>query len=106
MQHSALKKILFISLLTATVAAVIWLSIRFSGQALHWQQSLEQAQTGLLIWRLFLYTAIAGFGWKLRQRLQTRYPDLLPHLTRLAYWSLALLTLNEISNALQWGNMS
>ncbi|EAS1759875.1 hypothetical protein BH012_20575 [Salmonella enterica] len=105
MRYIALKKLLFVSLITTMVVVVIWLSVRFSGPALHWQSVLKQAQTGLLIWRLCLYAAIAGCGWGLRRRLLTRYPALLPHLTRLACWSLAILVLNEISNVLQWRAM-
>jgi hypothetical protein len=103
MRHIAVKKLLFISLITVMVVAGIWLSVRFSGIALHWQSVLKQAQAGLLVWRLCLYTVIAGFGWRLHRHLQVNNPILLPYLTRLACWSMVFLILNEISNVLQLG---
>ncbi|EDT2963639.1 hypothetical protein EL09_15535 [Salmonella enterica subsp. enterica] len=106
MWRITVKKCLFTGLLVIMTAFIIWLSVRYTDPALRWQQTLQQAQAGLLVWRTVLYIAVAGGGWWLRQHLKSRNSALLPRFTRLAYWSLALLILSEISNALQWGMLA
>lgn len=106
MRSLAYKKLLFISLLVVMVIAIICLSVRFSGPALHWQLALQQAQAGLLFWRIGLYAMFTGCGWGLHRYLWGRYTGQLPRLTRLMCWSLAVIILNEVSNFLQWRHFS
>lgn len=79
------NKILCYSLLLLMIAGVIGFSLRFSGSAIHWQTTLTQVRSGLLVWRLCLYSAIVLIGFSLRRRLQARYPQHLPHFKRLAW---------------------
>ncbi|HAT6801799.1 TPA: hypothetical protein JAN03_07210 [Citrobacter freundii] len=89
-----------IGLLTG-ILIIAGLTLRFAAPALSLQQVIWQARYGLLAWRLCLYAACIIAGFSLYQRL----PDVRKNrLKRTAGWSLALLAVSEISNALQWGN--
>lgn len=83
------------------VFLVAGLTLRFAAPALSLQQLLWQARYGLLAWRLCLYAVCMGTGFSLYRRLPPRSQ---PRLKRIAGWSLLLLVISEISNALQWGN--
>lgn len=80
---------------------VAGLTLRFAAPALSLQQLLWQARYGLLAWRLCLYAVCTGASFSLYRRLPPRSQ---PRLKRIAGWSLLLLVISEISNALQWGN--
>ena len=98
--RARLKILIITALALLAVAAIAGLSLRYSGTALHGQNTLKQAQAGLRVWRGCLYTVITGLWLSVHQRLRQHTPELLPAIKRLAYWSIALLMLGEISNTL------
>lgn len=98
------KNILTLIPALLVVAAIAGLSVRFAGQTLHWRETLKQARVALLIWRLCLYSLMAGLWLSLRQRWLKQAPARLPALNRMVVWSLVLLLLGEISNGLQEGD--
>lgn len=46
----------------------------------------------LLLWRITLYAAMSGVGW----RLYDRFPPYRPTIRRIALWFIILIVLNEI----------
>ncbi|EIV7688712.1 hypothetical protein MA092_002783 [Salmonella enterica] len=46
----------------------------------------------LLLWRITLYAAMSGVGW----RLYDRFPPYRPTIRRIALWFIVLIVLNEI----------
>lgn len=71
------------SLLLICMAVVCYLS---SGNAPQINRS------NLLLWRITLYVAISGVGWRLYDRL----PPYRPAIRRIALWFIVLIVLNEI----------
>ena len=98
---SRIKPMLVILALLTGIFLVAGLTLRFAAPALFLQQVLWQARYGLLTWRLCLYAVCIGTGFSLYRRLP---PQSQFRLKRIAGWSLLLLVISEISNALQWGN--
>ncbi|HAT6803614.1 TPA: hypothetical protein JAN03_16455 [Citrobacter freundii] len=98
---SHIKPALVTLTLLTGIFLVAGLTLRFAAPALSLQQVLWQARYGLLAWRLCLYTVCIGTGVSLYRRLS---PQSQSRLKRIAGWSLLLLVISEISNALQWGN--
>ncbi|ENG0937846.1 hypothetical protein ABSH91_001462 [Salmonella enterica] len=49
-------------------------------------------RSDLLLWRITLYAAMSGVGW----RLYDRFPPYRPTLRRIALWFIVLTVLNEI----------
>ncbi|EAA9495627.1 hypothetical protein FCI88_02120 [Salmonella enterica] len=49
-------------------------------------------RSDLLLWRITLYAAMSGVGWRLYDRL----PPYRPPLRRIALWFIVLIVLNEI----------
>lgn len=50
-------------------------------------------RSDLLLWRITLYAAISGVGW----RLYDRFPPYRPAIHRIALWFIVLIVLNEIT---------
>lgn len=96
-----IKPVLATVILLTGIFLVAGLALRFAAPALSLQQVLWQARYGLLAWRLCLYAVCIGMGFSLYRRLPPRNQ---PRLKHIAGWSLLLLVISEISNALQWGN--
>lgn len=49
-------------------------------------------RSDLLLWRITLYAAMSGVGW----RLYDRFPPYRPTIRRIALWFIVLIVLNEI----------
>ncbi len=49
-------------------------------------------RSDLLLWRITLYAAMSGVGW----RLSDRFPPYRPTIRRIALWFIVLMVLNEI----------
>ncbi|HHP2703590.1 TPA: hypothetical protein ACR8U9_004398 [Citrobacter freundii] len=49
-------------------------------------------RSDLLLWRITLYAAMSGVGW----RLYDRFPPNRPTIRRIALWFIVLMVLNEI----------
>lgn len=98
---SRIKPALVTLALLTGIFLVAGLTLRFAAPALSLLQVLWQARYGLLAWRLCLYAVCIGTGFSLYRRLS---PQNQSRLKRIAGWSLLLLVISEISNALQWGN--
>ncbi|EAT2900503.1 MULTISPECIES: hypothetical protein [unclassified Citrobacter] len=49
-------------------------------------------RSDLLLWRITLYAAMSGVGW----RLYDRFPPYRPTIRRIALWFIVLMVLNEI----------
>ncbi|HCM1915593.1 TPA: hypothetical protein N3A33_001480 [Salmonella enterica subsp. salamae serovar 28:r:e,n,z15] len=49
-------------------------------------------RSDLLLWRIMLYAAMSGVGW----RLYDRFPPYRPTIRRIALWFIVLIVLNEI----------
>ncbi|PVB76063.1 hypothetical protein CUR65_10465 [Salmonella enterica subsp. enterica serovar Legon] len=49
-------------------------------------------RSDLLLWRITLYAAMSGIGW----RLYDRFPPYRPTIHRIALWFIILIVLNEI----------
>lgn len=49
-------------------------------------------RSDLLLWRITLYAAMSGVGW----RLYDRFPAYRPTIRRIALWFIVLIVLNEI----------
>ncbi|EBL8291852.1 hypothetical protein DLP14_14465 [Salmonella enterica] len=88
-----------VALLTG-IFIIAGMTLRFAAPALSLQYLLRQARYGLLVWRLCLYAACAALGFSLYRCLPPQGRKRLKHI---AIWSLVLLVVSEISNALQWG---
>ncbi|MDN8554940.1 hypothetical protein [Citrobacter werkmanii] len=106
MMQNALKHLLTGVLILFFIAIIAGLAIRFAGLAVHWQETLKQARTALFIWRLCLYGLMAGLWLSLLQRWKKQKSTHLPALRKMAGWSVVLLALGELSNALQGGDVS
>ncbi|EFH4673115.1 hypothetical protein KG822_000268 [Escherichia coli] len=78
------RLILSSSLLLVCMAVMFYLS---SGNAPQINRS------DLLLWRITLYAAIYGVGW----RLYDRFPPYRPAIRRIALWFIVLIVLNEIA---------
>lgn len=98
-----IKKIAYTAGLVLMVIALLFLLMHFPALAANWQQTLNQARTGLRVWRLMLYAGLAVTWFTLSPRLQQQSPAQYRPLSKTALWSLALLTVCEISNILQQG---
>ncbi|EAW1630202.1 hypothetical protein CD683_001141 [Salmonella enterica subsp. enterica serovar Herston] len=71
------------TLLLTCMAMIFYLS---SGNALQINRS------NLLLWRITLYAAISGMGW----RHYDHFPPYRPVIRRIALWFIVLVALNEI----------
>ncbi|EPB2248817.1 hypothetical protein ACRC59_002211 [Citrobacter youngae] len=71
------------SLLLVCMAVIFYLS---SGNTPQFNRS------DLLLWRITLYAAMSGVGW----RLYDRFPPYRPTIRRIALWFIVLIVLNEI----------
>lgn len=49
-------------------------------------------RSDLLLWRITLYAAMSGVGW----RLYDRFPSYRPTIRRITLWFIVLIVLNEI----------
>lgn len=79
-----MKRLMLSSILLLTcMAMMFYLS---SGNALRINRS------DLLLWRITLYAAMSGVGW----RLYDRFPPYRPTIRRIALWFIVLIVLNEI----------
>ena len=54
--------------------------------------ALQINRSDLLLWRITLYAAMSGVGW----RLYDRFPPYRPTILRIALWFIVLIVLNEI----------
>ncbi len=104
--RNALKHLLTGVLMLLFIAIIAGLAIRFAGLAVHWQDTLKQARTALFLWRLCLYGLMAGLWLSLQKSWKKQTSTQLPALRRITCWSIILLALGELSNALQGGDVS
>lgn len=96
-----MKKFLKVLLILFVIAALAGLTVRFASLALHWQETLEHARSTLFLWRLSLYGLLAVMWLSLLRRWKKYSPAHRPALRRMTGWTVALVVLCEISNALQ-----
>lgn len=99
----ALVALLAVVILSGVIAGI---GIRLAGSMDAFQDSLSHAGSGLLLWRLTLYTALGYYWWMrakprvLRQlKNSVDAPDRMRRLERLV---IALLVIFEALNLLRW----
>lgn len=97
----SIRNIALMGTLALINAGLTYLLVQFPQPALHWQQTLHQSRFILLTWRALLYGGLTIAWFTLTPRLQQHRPDQYQRLRKTALWSLALVTLAEISNHLQ-----
>lgn len=96
-----LKPVLATVILLTAIFLISGLTLQFAAPALSLPRILYQARYGLLILRLCLYISCTILWFSLYRRLPVQYRH---RMKRVAFWSLVLLLISEISNRLQQEN--